>query len=67
MSPCDETGDPVAILDQQRPIGAHLVIERVDRPLVGERAEHGAPDIARQQLAAGEHDDAEQPQRDQRQ
>ena len=64
MSPWAKRANPVAILDQQGTIGPHLVIERIDRPLVGKRAEHGAPDIARQHLAAGEHDDAEQPQRD---
>ena len=56
--------DPVAILHEQRPVGAHLVIEHIDGALVGEWAEHGAADIARQHLRAGEHHDAQQPERD---
>jgi hypothetical protein len=43
------------------------VIERIDGALVGERAQYGASDIAGQHLAAQEHHDAEQEQRDKRQ
>ena len=42
------------------------VVERVDRVLRGEAAEHVAPDVARQHLAEREHDHAQQPERDER-
>jgi hypothetical protein len=42
------------------------VVQLVDRVLVGESAQDGAPDIARQELGRREDDDAQQPQRDDR-
>jgi hypothetical protein len=41
------------------------VIHRVDRRLVGERAEHPAPDVAWKHLRGQEDDDAEHKQRHQ--
>ena len=66
MSPWTKFQIQLAVLGQQRPVGAELVVERIDRALVGKRPEHGAPDIAGQHLAAQKHHDAEQKQRDQR-
>jgi hypothetical protein len=54
-------------LDEQWPVDAERMVERIDRALVGERPENGPPDIARKHLAAKEHHDAEQEQRDERQ
>ena len=43
---------------------AELGVQRVDRRLVGERAEDVAADVAGQHLGADEDDDAEDEQRD---
>ena len=42
-----------------------LLVERVDRPLIGERTEHAPPHVARQHLGGEEDDDAQHEQRDQ--
>jgi hypothetical protein len=44
MSPM---ADPVPILDRQRPVDAHLVVEGGHRPGIGQRPENRTPDIAR--------------------
>ena len=65
MSPVTKWPIQLAILHQQRPIGAHLVIEDIDRPLVGERDRAWR---ARHRRAAawppGEDQTTEQPQSD---
>ena len=61
----DEVEDPLAILDQQRAIDAEFVAQGVDGALVGQRAEDGPADVARQHLPADEDEDTEQEQRDQ--
>ena len=62
-----EIGDPGAILDDERPVGAHFLVERIDRHLVGKGTEHGAADITGKHACTGENEDAEQPKRQQRQ
>ena len=60
----DEAGDPVEVLRQDRPVDAELVIQDVDRLLVGERPEHGTTDVARKQVRDREHGDAQEEERD---
>jgi hypothetical protein len=62
-----EVRDPLRVLREKRTVRAELMIERGNGARIGERAEYRAADIARQQLAAREHDHRQQPQRDQRQ
>jgi hypothetical protein len=60
----DEMANPVPVLDQDRTIDAEFVIEIGDGLRVGERPQDRATNIARQQLPAGEHQNAQQPERD---
>jgi hypothetical protein len=60
-----QAGDPVEVLRDQRFVGAEPLVQGVHRPLVRERPEDRPPDVARQNLRADEHDEAEQHQRDQ--
>jgi len=61
-----EMADPVPVLDEERPVDAELMVQVRHRPGIGERPEDRAAHITRQELAAGKHDHAEQPERDQR-
>ena len=49
-----------------RAVEAALLVERVDRLLRGEAAEHVAPDVARQHLPEREHDHAQKDERHER-
>ncbi len=60
-----EARDPVPVLRDQRLVGAQLLAQRVDRGLVGERAQDAPRDVARQHLGGQEDHDAQQQQRDQ--
>jgi hypothetical protein len=60
-----EMPDPIQVLGDHRPIDANLMIEGSHRAGVGQGAEHRATDIAGQHLAAEEHHQAEDRQRDQ--
>ena len=55
---------PVDVLDDGGPVGAVLLVVRGDR--LGRRiaSENGASDVARQELRRGEHDRAQQEERD---
>ncbi len=58
--PGDGTGDPVPVLDENGTVGAQPGVERVDRFVGGEGAQHPPRDIARHQLRADEDQDADQ-------
>ena len=60
----EDAGDPVPVLHEEVAVRAELVVQRVDRLLVGERAEDVAGDVAGQHLGGDEDDDAEDEQRD---
>jgi hypothetical protein len=62
----EEARDPVPVLGPEGAVGAKLLVQVVDGRLVGERAEDAAGDVAGQHLRAEEDDDAEQPERDER-
>src|SRR5579875_1885660 len=57
-------GDPVPVLQRYRLVEAELPVELGHRLLRGEVAENRTARVARQYLARGEHDDAQQKQRE---
>ena len=61
----EQAADPVEVLRDERLVRAEPLVQRIDGPLVGERPEDAAPDVARQHLRPDEHDQAQQEQRDQ--
>ena len=63
----DEVPDPIPVLDGQRPIDAHLMVEQRHRARIGERSEHGASYIAREELPAQKDDHRQDRERDERQ
>ena len=62
----EQPARPVDVLDEDRLVGPQLLVERVDGLLGGERAEHGAADVAGEDRRDPEDDHAEEEQRDQR-
>ena len=66
MSPRTKRLIQSPVLHESRPVGAELVIQHRDGPLVGQRSEHGAADVAGQQLPSGEHQNAQDEERHQR-
>src|SRR5262249_37653842 len=57
---------PVAVLDPYRSVGADLMIQSVNRALIGERTKHRAHGMAGEHWRTRESDDAQQPQRNER-
>jgi len=62
-----EMADPVPVPDRERPIEPELVIEIGHAARIRKWPENRAPDIAGEQLARGEYQHAEEPQRRNRQ
>ncbi len=60
----EHAADPVAVLDEDRPVRTELLVELVDGLLVGEGAEDRAADVAGEQLGGDEDDHAQQDERD---
>ena len=52
--------DPSEVGLDRRAVRADLVVDGRHRVGIGERPQDGAADVARQQLRAGEHHDAQQ-------
>ena len=61
----DEAAQPVQVLHDQRAVGAELLVELVDRGLIGEGAEDAPADVAGEHLGGEEDEHAQQQQRDQ--
>src|SRR5207245_10451477 len=61
-----ELPDPGTVLNVDRPVHAQLVVERLDVVGTGERPEHVATYVARQQLRGGKDEHAKHEQRDER-
>jgi hypothetical protein len=58
--------DPRGVLLEKRTVRAQLMIERGHGARIGQWPEHGAANVAWQQLAAREHEHGKQPQREKR-
>ncbi len=56
--------EPVPVLREDRAVGAELVVQVLDRGLVGEGAEDAPGDVAREHLGADEDEHAQEKKRD---
>ena len=59
--PRHKARDPVAILHQKRAVGAHFMVQHIDRRLIGKGPQHRAADIPGQKMPACKDQHAEQP------